>query len=160
MTDRKTIVTTSLDAMASGGMYDHIGGGFARYSTDREWLVPHFEKMLYDQGLLLGIYLRALVVTGLPQYRQVVEETIEYVLRELRHPDGGFYSAEDADSLDPAGNSVEGWFYTWTPDEVRHALRTDAGPDAGVDPASSRNSSTGTASPPTGTSRVARSPTG
>ena len=131
----RTIITTSLDAMASGGMYDHIGGGFARYSTDREWLVPHFEKMLYDQGLLLGTYLRALVVTGLPQYRQVVEETIEYVLRELRHPDGGFYSAEDADSLDPAGNSVEGWFYTWTPDEVRHALAgPDAGPDAGVDP--------------------------
>ncbi len=131
----KTIITTSLDAMASGGMYDHIGGGFARYSTDREWLVPHFEKMLYDQGLLLGTYLRALIVTGLPQYRQVVEETIEYVLRELRHPDGGFYSAEDADSLDPAGNSVEGWFYTWTPDEVRHALAgPDAGPDAGVDP--------------------------
>jgi uncharacterized protein YyaL (SSP411 family) len=127
----RTIITTSLDAMASGGMYDHIGGGFARYSTDREWLVPHFEKMLYDQGLLLGTYLRALIVTGLPQYRQVVEETIEYVLRELRHPDGGFYSAEDADSLDPAGNSVEGWFYTWTPDEVRRAL---AGPDAGVDP--------------------------
>jgi uncharacterized protein YyaL (SSP411 family) len=127
----RTIITTTLDAMASGGMYDHIGGGFARYSTDREWLVPHFEKMLYDQGLLLGVYLRALVVTGLPQYRQVVEETIGYVLRELRHPDGGFYSAEDADSLDPAGNSVEGWFYTWTPDEVRDAL---ADPDAGMDP--------------------------
>jgi len=86
----RTIITTTLDAMASGGMYDHIGGGFARYSTDREWLVPHFEKMLYDQGLLVGTYLRALIVTGLPQYRQVVEETIEYVLRELRHPDGGF----------------------------------------------------------------------
>jgi uncharacterized protein YyaL (SSP411 family) len=127
----RTIITTTLDAMASGGMYDHIGGGFARYSTDREWLVPHFEKMLYDQGLLLGVYLRALVVTGLPQYRQVVEETIGYVLRELRHPDGGFYSAEDADSIDPAGNSVEGWFYTWTPDEVRDAL---ADPDAGMDP--------------------------
>jgi uncharacterized protein YyaL (SSP411 family) len=118
----KTIITTSLDAMASGGMYDHIGGGFARYSTDREWLVPHFEKMLYDQALLLGTYLRALIVTGVPLYRQVVEETIEYVLRELRHPQGGFYSAEDADSLDPAGNSVEGWFYTWTPDEIRLAL--------------------------------------
>ncbi len=118
----KKILTTTLDAMCSGGMYDHIGGGFARYSTDREWLVPHFEKMLYDQALLLGTYLRGLIVLGRPQYRLVVEETIEYVLTTLRHPDGGFYSAEDADSLDPDGNSVEGWYTTWTPDEVRAAL--------------------------------------
>ncbi len=118
----KKILTTTLDAMCSGGMYDHIGGGFARYSTDREWLVPHFEKMLYDQALLLGTYLRGLIVLGRPQYRLVVEETIEYVLTTLRHPDGGFYSAEDADSLDPDGNSVEGWYATWTPDEVRAAL--------------------------------------
>ena len=118
----KDIVTTTLDAMCSGGMYDHIGGGFARYSTDREWLVPHFEKMLYDQALLLGIYLRGLVVTGRPHYRMVVEETIDYVLSTLRHPEGGFFSAEDADSLDLDGNSVEGWYSTWTPDEVRAAL--------------------------------------
>ena len=118
----KQIISTTLDAMASGGMYDHIGGGFARYSTDREWLVPHFEKMLYDQALLLGIYLRGAVVLGQPQWRQVVEETIEYVLTVLRHPDGGFFSAEDADSLDLDGNGVEGWYSTWTPDEVRAAL--------------------------------------
>ena len=118
----KNIVATTLDAMCSGGMYDHIGGGFARYSTDREWLVPHFEKMLYDQALLLGTYLRSMIVIGRPQYRLVVEETIDYVLTTLRHPDGGFYSAEDADSLDPEGNSVEGWYSTWTPDEVRAAL--------------------------------------
>jgi uncharacterized protein YyaL (SSP411 family) len=118
----KTIVATTLDAMCSGGMYDHIGGGFARYSTDREWLVPHFEKMLYDQALLLGTYLRGLIVIGRPQYRLVVEETIEYVLTTLRHPDGGFYSAEDADSTDPEGKAVEGWYTTWTPDEVRVAL--------------------------------------
>ncbi len=118
----KNIIATTLDAMCSGGMYDHIGGGFARYSTDREWLVPHFEKMLYDQALLLGTYLRAMIVIGRPHYRLVVEETIDYVLTTLRHPEGGFYSAEDADSLDPEGNSVEGWYSTWTPDEVRHAL--------------------------------------
>ncbi|MGE5210682.1 MAG: thioredoxin domain-containing protein [Acidobacteriota bacterium] len=118
----KRIIETTLDAMCSGGMYDHIGGGFARYSTDREWLVPHFEKMLYDQALLLGTYLKGLIVIGRPDWRLVVEETIEYVLTELRHPDGGFYSAEDADSLDADGNTVEGWFSTWTPDEVRAAL--------------------------------------
>ena len=118
----KRIIQTTLDAMCSGGMYDHVGGGFARYSTDREWLVPHFEKMLYDQALLLGIYLKGLIVVGRPDWRLVIEETIAYVLTELRHPDGGFYSAEDADSLDPDGNTVEGWFSTWTPDEVRAAL--------------------------------------
>ncbi len=123
--DAKRVVTTSLDAMASGGIYDHIGGGFARYSTDREWLVPHFEKMLYDQAMLVRIYRQAFTVFGLPQYRQVVEETIDYVLRDLRHPDGGLCSAEDADSPspdDPDGPGVEGLFGTWTPSEVREAL--------------------------------------
>jgi uncharacterized protein len=124
----KRIIGTTLDAMCSGGMYDHIGGGFARYSTDREWLVPHFEKMLYDQALLLGIYLKGLIVLGRADWRLVIEETITYVLTELRHPDGGFYSAEDADSLDPEGNTVEGWFTTWTPDEVRAALRRPTRP--------------------------------
>ena len=118
----KRIIETTLDAMCSGGMYDHVGGGFARYSTDREWLVPHFEKMLYDQALLLGIYLKGLIVLGRRDWRLVIEETITYVLTELRHPDGGFYSAEDADSLDADGNTVEGWFSTWTPAEVRAAL--------------------------------------
>ena len=120
--DPKRVVTTTLDAMASGGIYDHLGGGFARYSTDRQWLVPHFEKMLYDQALLVRVYRQAATVLGAAQYRQVVEETIGYVLRDLRHPDGGFFSAEDADSLDTDGNSVEGWFQTWTPDEVRAVL--------------------------------------
>ncbi|HEV3227355.1 MAG TPA: thioredoxin domain-containing protein, partial [Acidimicrobiales bacterium] len=110
-------VRTSLDAMASGGMYDHLGGGFARYAVDAIWLVPHFEKMLYDQALLARTYLHAWQVTGSDAYAQVVEETIEYVLRDLRHPDGGFYSAEDADS-----EGVEGKFYVWTPDEMRSAL--------------------------------------
>ncbi len=123
--DAKQVVTTTLDAMASGGVYDHIGGGFARYSTDREWLVPHFEKMLYDQAMLVRIYRQAFSVLGLAQYRQVVDETITYVLRELRHPDGGLFSAEDADSPspdDPDGPGVEGLYGTWTPAEVREAL--------------------------------------
>ena len=98
------MVTTSLDAMASGGIYDHLGGGFARYSVDEQWLVPHFEKMLYDQALLARVYLHAWQVTGEARYRQVLDETIDYVLRDLRHRGGGFYSAEDADSLDPDGH--------------------------------------------------------
>jgi hypothetical protein len=126
--DARTIVTTSLDAMASGGMYDHIGGGFARYSVDQQWLVPHFEKMLYDQALLIRVYLHAYLVLGEPRWRQVVEETIEYVLRELRHPAGGFFSAEDADSPDEHGHGHEGLFHTWTIDEVTDVLGADAGP--------------------------------
>ncbi|HVE19776.1 MAG TPA: thioredoxin domain-containing protein [Ilumatobacteraceae bacterium] len=124
--DAKTIVTTSLDAMASGGMYDHIGGGFARYSVDEKWLVPHFEKMLYDQALLIRVYLHAYLVFGEERWKQVVDETVEYVLRELRHPSGGFYSAEDADSPDEHGHGHEGLFHTWTISEVRDVLGADA----------------------------------
>jgi uncharacterized protein YyaL (SSP411 family) len=118
------VLVTTLDAMASGGMYDHIGGGFHRYSTDREWMVPHFEKMLYDQALLAQTYLHGIMVLRRPQWRQVVQETIEYVLNDMTHPEGGFYSAEDADAPGPDGTDVEGWFHTWTPDEVRAALPT------------------------------------
>ncbi|HEU5084356.1 MAG TPA: thioredoxin domain-containing protein [Acidimicrobiales bacterium] len=113
---------TTLDAMASGGMYDHLGGGFARYSVDRYWVVPHFEKMLYDQSGLVRLYLHGFQVTGHDRYRQVVEETVGYVLRDLRLPGGGIASAEDADSLDAHGHSEEGAFYTFTPDEVRAVL--------------------------------------
>ena len=113
---------TSLDTMASGGIYDHLGGGFARYSVDGIWLVPHFEKMLYDQALLARVYLHAWQLTGRADDRQVLDETIEYVLRDLRHPDGGFYSAEDADS-----EGEEGKFYVWTPDEIRAALADEPG---------------------------------
>jgi uncharacterized protein YyaL (SSP411 family) len=120
--DARRVVTTTLDAMVSGGMYDHLAGGFARYSTDREWMVPHFEKMLYDQALLVRIYRQAATVFANHEYRQVVAETIGYVLSELRHPDGGFYSAQDADSPGPDGHGVEGLFATWTPDEARAAL--------------------------------------
>ena len=121
----RAVVTTSLDAMASGGMFDHIGGGFARYSTDREWLVPHFEKMLYDQALLLRTYVHAWMVFGEDRWRQVATESVEYVLGEMRHPDGGFYSAEDADSPDEHGRGHEGLFSTWTIDEMVDVLGPD-----------------------------------
>jgi len=119
--------------MASGGIYDHLGGGFARYSVDAVWLVPHFEKMLYDQALLARVYLHAWQVTGHERYRQVLDETIGYVLRDLRHPSGGFYSAEDADS-----EGIEGRFYVWSPDEIREVLGSDADEVMawyGIDPA-------------------------
>ncbi|MFM8014733.1 MAG: thioredoxin domain-containing protein, partial [Actinomycetota bacterium] len=116
------IITTSLDAMASGGMYDHLGGGFARYSVDEKWLVPHFEKMLYDQALLLRPYLHASLALREPRWRQVVHETVEYVLRDMTSPEGAFYSAEDADSLDESGHSHEGHFYVFTPDQVRRIV--------------------------------------
>ena len=122
----REIVTTSLDAMASGGMYDHIGGGFARYSVDRQWLVPHFEKMLYDQALLVRAYAHAAVALDTPRWRQIVAETVAYVLRDLRQPAGGFSSAEDADSPGPDGHGHEGLFHTWTVAEVQAVLGADA----------------------------------
>ncbi|HTH04801.1 MAG TPA: thioredoxin domain-containing protein, partial [Ilumatobacteraceae bacterium] len=130
----RDMAVTTLDAMASGGMYDHIGGGFARYSTDERWLVPHFEKMLYDQALLVRVYTHAAVALDEPRFRQVVEESIEYVLRDLRHADGGFFSAEDADSPEshePGAHAHEGLFATFTPAEVRDVLGADA--DAACD---------------------------
>ena len=123
--DALAVVTTSLDAMASGGIYDHLGGGFARYSVDRFWLVPHFEKMLYDQALLIPVYLHAWLVTGEAHYRQVVDETVAYVRRDLGQPEGGFSSAEDADSPGPDGHNEEGRFSTWTPAEMAAAIGDD-----------------------------------
>jgi uncharacterized protein YyaL (SSP411 family) len=112
------MVTATLDAMAAGGMYDLLGGGFHRYSVDRQWLVPHFEKMLYDNALLASTYLHAWVVTGEERYRLVSEETLDYMLRELRLPQAGFASAQDADT-----DGVEGLTFTWTPEEgVREEL--------------------------------------
>src|SRR6266436_547818 len=101
------------DRMAKGGVYDHIGGGFHRYAVDARWLVPHFEKMLYDNAQLPRLYLEAYQVTGEPELRRIVEETLDYVLRDMRHPEGGFYSATDADS-----EGEEGKYFVWTPAEV------------------------------------------
>ena len=107
------LVRGTLDGMAAGGMYDLVGGGFHRYSVDEQWLVPHFEKMLYDNALLIPAYLHGWLVTGEDRYRRVVEQTVEYVLRELRLEGGGFASAQDADT-----DGVEGLTFTWTPDEI------------------------------------------
>ncbi|HEV8507607.1 MAG TPA: thioredoxin domain-containing protein [Chitinophagaceae bacterium] len=111
----------SLDKMIEGGIYDQLGGGFARYSTDNEWLVPHFEKMLYDNALLVSVLAEAYQLTKKDRYGQVIDETIEFVKREMMHPDGGFYSALDADS-----ESEEGKFYTWELDEVRSLLGSNS----------------------------------
>ncbi len=110
------MVTATLDGMAAGGMYDVVGGGFHRYSVDDRWLVPHFEKMLYDNAVLASTYLHAWVVTGRTRYREVVEETLDYVLRELALPYGGLASAQDADT-----EGVEGLTHTWTLDEAAAA---------------------------------------
>ena len=111
------LVEITLEKMAYGGIYDQIGGGFHRYSTDAYWLVPHFEKMLYDNALLARLYLHTHLITGRPLYRRIVEETLDYVLREMTDSSGGFYSAQDADS-----EGVEGKFFVWTPDEIRAVL--------------------------------------
>ena len=103
--------------MASGGIYDQIGGGFHRYAVDAIWLVPHFEKMLYDNAQLASVYLAGFLAYGDERYRQVAEETLDFVARELTDPDGGFYATLDADT---AGH--EGLFYTWTTEELDEAL--------------------------------------
>jgi uncharacterized protein YyaL (SSP411 family) len=115
------MVTQTLEAMARGGVYDQLGGGFHRYSVDRRWLTPHFEKMLYDQSQLARVYLHAWQVTGSEFYRAVVEETLDYVAREMNDPAGGFYSTQDADS-----EGEEGRFSVWTADEIHEILRDDA----------------------------------
>ena len=115
------IVTHTLDRMAGGGIYDQLGGGFHRYSVDARWLAPHFEKMLYDNALLLIAYLEAHQATGHGDYARIVRETADYVLRDMTGPDGGFYSTEDADS-----EEVEGKYYVWTPAELTAILGTEA----------------------------------
>jgi uncharacterized protein len=109
----RSIVELTLDKMAAGGIYDHLGGGFARYATDPTWHVPHFEKMLYDNAQLLQLYARAGSALGKQHYRTVARETATYLLRELQHPEGAFYSSQDADS-----EGVEGKFFTWAWEEL------------------------------------------
>ena len=120
--DLTQLVQLSLDRMARGGIYDHLAGGFARYSVDERWLVPHFEKMLYDNALLTGAYLDGFLATGDPHHAAVVRETADYVLNYMTDATGGFHSAEDADS-----EGEEGKFYLWTPQEIHHVLGREAG---------------------------------
>jgi uncharacterized protein YyaL (SSP411 family) len=115
------MITQALDAMARGGMYDQLGGGFHRYSVDAQWLTPHFEKMLYDNAQLARVYLHAWQVTGEPFYRAIAEETLDYVGREMTNPAGGFYSTQDADS-----EGEEGKFFVWAPAEIRDLLGQEA----------------------------------
>jgi uncharacterized protein len=115
--DALELVRLTLDRMAAGGMYDVLGGGFHRYSVDAEWIVPHFEKMLYDNALLARAYLHAWLITGEERYRSVAEETLDYLLRDLLLPEGGFASSQDADT-----NGVEGLTYTWTAEELAAVL--------------------------------------
>ena len=114
------MVEKTLTEMRRGGIYDHIGFGFARYSTDQHWLVPHFEKMLYDQAMLVMAYTETYLATKNKFYKETAKEILEYVLRDMTHPEGGFYSAEDADS-----EGEEGKFYLWDADELRNVLEKD-----------------------------------
>ncbi len=116
------MVEFTLQRMARGGIYDHLGGGFHRYSTDPFWLVPHFEKMLYDNALLSRVYLYAFQITRNPDYQRVAEETLDYIRREMTHPSGGFFSSQDADS-----EGEEGRFYLWRPQEVLDILGPEQG---------------------------------
>ena len=116
------MVTLTLEKMAAGGMHDHVGGGFHRYSTDGRWLVPHFEKMLYDNALLTIVYLEGYQATGREDFAGVARRILEYVRREMTSDQGAFYSATDADSPTPEGHEEEGWFFTWTPAELTAVL--------------------------------------
>jgi hypothetical protein len=121
----------TLDAIAAGGIHDHVGGGFHRYSTDTAWLVPHFEKMLYDNALLASAFVEGWRATGRPEHRRVAARALDWILREMRDPGGAFYAATDADSIGPGGEAEEGAFFVWTPDQVRNALALGgAGSDA------------------------------
>ncbi len=121
----RRMALTTLDRMRAGGLYDQIRGGFHRYSVDARWLVPHFEKMLYDNALLATAYLEAAQLTGDTRYAATTREVLDYLLREMRAADGTFYSATDADSMAPSGRRQEGYFFTWTPTELDSVLGAD-----------------------------------
>jgi uncharacterized protein YyaL (SSP411 family) len=121
----REVLTEALDAMANGGMYDHVGGGFHRYATDRDWTVPHFEKMLYDNAELPRAYLAGYQLTGNERYARVTSETLDFVQRELTHEDGGFFSTLDAQSEDSEGSREEGAFYVWAPEEIEAAVEDE-----------------------------------
>jgi len=123
--DALTLATLALEKMAAGGIYDHVGGGFHRYATDNRWLVPHFEKMLYDNAQLAVIYLEAAQLTGRADFAGVTRSILDYVAREMTSSDGAFFSATDADSSSDSGEAEEGWFFTWTPAEIESALGAD-----------------------------------
>jgi uncharacterized protein YyaL (SSP411 family) len=124
------MLTTTLDRIASGGIYDQVGGGFARYSTDAAWHVPHFEKMLYDNAQLAQLYVRAWLLTRDGRYRRVATDTLDYLLREMHHPEGGFFSSQDADS-----EGVEGKFFTWTWEDLVDLIGADVAGAFGATPA-------------------------
>jgi uncharacterized protein YyaL (SSP411 family) len=115
----------TLEEMAKGGIYDQLGGGFHRYSTDAQWLKPHFEKMLYDNAQLAIAYLEGWQLTGRADFAQVARETLDYVARDMTDPRGGFFSASDADSPGPGGEEIEGYYFTWTPGEIEGVLGTE-----------------------------------
>ncbi len=121
------MATKTLEAMAAGGIHDQVGGGFHRYSTDDQWLVPHFEKMLYDNALLAAAYLEAYQVTKRGAFARVARKILDYVTKEMTDPAGAFYSASDADSVAPGGHREEGYYFTWTPEEITEVV--------GVEPA-------------------------
>ena len=128
--DALEMLTTTLDRIASGGIYDQVGGGFARYSTDAAWHVPHFEKMLYDNAQLAQLYVRAWLFTREDRYRRVATDTLDYLLREMRHFEGGFFSSQDADS-----EGLEGKFFAWTWEELVSLIGEDAARSFGATPA-------------------------
>lgn len=121
-TNSLNMATFSLTAMANGGIHDHVGGGFHRYATDQSWLVPHFEKMLYDNALLACAYLEAYQITQDKDYADMTNDILHYVSRSMTSPDGAFYSATDADSITPNGHREEGYYFTWTKEEIAKAL--------------------------------------
>jgi len=137
--DALELATLTLERMAAGGIHDQVAGGFHRYATDPDWLVPHFEKMLYDNALLALAYLEGWQATERADFAQVAREILDYAMREMTSPEGGFYSATDADSLNAEGESEEGWFFTWTPQEIEAVVGAEQAPSVhayyGVTPA-------------------------